>query len=76
LALMAAAIWTFLNDAVDYGFQVFPYLPLELDDDLTAVCVFTILLTAFSVAAAGLARFRPDSSRSGADRAVRSDNPF
>ncbi|MDB4867023.1 MAG: hypothetical protein JWR03_1356 [Cohnella sp.] len=61
-ALLAAAAWTFLNDAVDYTYHVFPYLPYQLDDDLTAVCVFTVLLTALSVMAAGLARFVPAAS--------------
>ncbi|TJY44326.1 DUF1405 domain-containing protein [Cohnella pontilimi] len=63
MALLAAAAWTFLNDTVDYTFHVFPYLPYQLDDDLTAICIFTFLLTAFSVMAAGLARFLPRSSR-------------
>ena len=63
LALAAAAAWTFLNDAVDYTYGVFPYLPGTLMDDLGAVCLFTVLLTAFSVAAAGAARFLPAEGR-------------
>jgi uncharacterized membrane protein YpjA len=73
MALAAAAAWTFLNDTVDYTFHVFPYLPYQLDDDLSAVCVFTVLLTAFSVMAAGLARFLPGSSPFPAETS--SDNP-
>ncbi len=62
-ALMAAAAWTFLNDAVDYLYDVFPYLPDTLNDNLRAVCIFTISLTALSVLAAGAARFLPSSGR-------------
>jgi len=62
-ALMGAAAWTFLNDAVDYVYDVFPYLPNVLYDNLRAVCIFTILLTALSVLAAGAARFVPTSGR-------------
>ena len=58
-ALLVAAAWTFLNDGVDYGFGVYPYLPLTLEDDLTAVCIFTVSLTALSVIASGAARFLP-----------------
>jgi uncharacterized membrane protein YpjA len=58
VALLAAAVWTFLNDTIDYSFEVFPYLPSELYDDLMAVCLFTVLLTAISVISAALARFR------------------
>lgn len=56
-ALLAAAAWTFLNDTVDYVFGVYPYLPTTLHDDLPAVCLFTVMLTLFSVAAAGVSRF-------------------
>jgi uncharacterized membrane protein YpjA len=62
-ALAAAAAWTFLNDTVDYAFGVFPYLPEELYGHLTAVCVFTVALTAFSVASAWAARFLPADGR-------------
>ncbi|TVY04589.1 DUF1405 domain-containing protein [Cohnella terricola] len=57
MALLAAAAWTFLNDTVDYTFDVYPYLPVQLDNDLFYVALFTFLLTALSVAAAGVARF-------------------
>jgi len=65
IALMAAAAWTFLNDAVDYAYGVFPYLPDTLDDNLRAVCVFTVLLTAVSVLAAGAARYLPSEGGRG-----------
>ncbi|MBW5446614.1 DUF1405 domain-containing protein [Cohnella sp. CFH 77786] len=65
VALLVAAAWTFLNDTVDYAFGVFPYLPDTLDDDIAAVCVFTVALTAFSVAAAGAARYLSAEGRTG-----------
>jgi uncharacterized membrane protein YpjA len=57
MALVTAAAWTFLNDTIDYRFDVFPYLPTELYDDLFYVGLFTFLLTAISVLAAALAKF-------------------
>lgn len=65
-ALAAAAAWTFLNDAVDYGFGVYPYLPFELQDDLAGVAWFTFMLTALSVAVAAWARFAPGMKRGAA----------
>lgn len=62
-ALAVAAIWTFLNDTVDYAFGVFPYLPEPLYGQLTSVCVFTVMLTAASVAAAWAARFLPADAK-------------
>ncbi|MBN2984285.1 MULTISPECIES: DUF1405 domain-containing protein [Cohnella] len=57
-ALGAAAFWTFLNDTVDYGYGVYPYLPRQLDPAyLQEVALFTFLLTAFSVMAGGLFRY-------------------
>jgi uncharacterized membrane protein YpjA len=60
-ALAIAALWTLLNDTVDYGFGVYPYLPAELEDDLAAVAAFTFALTGLSVLAVHLAR-RPKAS--------------
>ncbi|WP_239614199.1 DUF1405 domain-containing protein [Cohnella mopanensis] len=57
MALLAAAAWTFLNDTVDYTYDVYPYLPTQLDDDLFYVGLFTFLLTAFSVLCAAVAKF-------------------
>jgi uncharacterized membrane protein YpjA len=58
-SLIAAAAWTFLNDTVDYTFGVFPYLPGTLEEDIASVRLFTVLLTAFSIAAGGAARWMP-----------------
>jgi uncharacterized membrane protein YpjA len=57
MALLAAAAWTFLNDTLDYSYDIFPYLPTQLDDDLVYVALFTFVLTAISVLAAALSRF-------------------
>lgn len=73
-SLIAAAAWTFLNDTVDYTFGVYPNLPTELEDDLAAVCGFTVLLTALSVASAAAARFLPKSRNRSGETA--SDKPF
>lgn len=57
-ALASAACWTFLNDTIDYGYGVYPYLPSQLDPAyVREVAWFTFMLTAFSVMAAGLARY-------------------
>jgi uncharacterized membrane protein YpjA len=57
MALLAAAAWTILNDTIDYRYDVYPYLPSQLNDDLFYVGLFTFLLTALSVLVAALARF-------------------
>lgn len=43
--IMIAAMWTLLNDVVDYTYTVFPWLPSELDNDIISVQNFTFLLT-------------------------------
>lgn len=43
--IMIAAAWTFLNDMMDYTFDIFPWLPGVLQDDVLAVQNFTFLLT-------------------------------
>ncbi|WP_223066647.1 DUF1405 domain-containing protein [Paenibacillus caui] len=48
--ILCAAAWTFLNDTVDYSFGVYPWLPDQLDDNVTEVQNFTFLLTLFSSA--------------------------
>ncbi|GIP53418.1 DUF1405 domain-containing protein [Paenibacillus vini] len=53
--LLCAGAWTLLNDAVDYMFEVYPWLPQPLWDDVPAVMVFTICLTMASVGAGWLA---------------------
>ncbi len=64
ITLLAAAAWTFLNDAVDYRYDVFPYLPKQLYDDLFYVGLFTFILTAISVLSAALAKFAFGSAES------------
>lgn len=54
LALLIAGVWTLLNDTLDYSYGIFPWLPSVLMDDVTWVCVFTVLLTLLSIAAAWL----------------------
>lgn len=68
LALLTAAAWTFLNDTIDYTYEVFPYLPTQLYDDLTYVCIFTFFLTGVSLVSAALAKFAVN------DKAL--DKPF
>ncbi|GIO49522.1 DUF1405 domain-containing protein [Paenibacillus azoreducens] len=49
MMLIPAAVWTFLNDIVDYTYGVFPWLPPQLNDHLLGVQYFTLSLTLFSV---------------------------
>lgn len=51
-ALAGAIAWTLLNDTVDYTYGVFPWLPGQLYDHLSAVELFTYLLTLLSGLAA------------------------
>lgn len=53
--LVIAGAWTLLNDAVDYGFGVYPWLPRPLWDHVTTVAVFTVLLTLASMLAGWIA---------------------
>lgn len=53
--LLGAGAWTLLNDTVDYTYEVYPWLPETLWDDVPAVAVFTVLLTVASIAAGWLA---------------------
>lgn len=56
-ALVFAAAWTFLNDAIDYGYNVYPTLPWQLENDVREIAVFTIVLTGFSLLLAAIAKF-------------------
>ncbi|NDI34377.1 DUF1405 domain-containing protein [Chengkuizengella sediminis] len=47
--IVPVAIWTLFNDFVDYKYYVFPWLPNELEDDLLAIQVFTIILSILSI---------------------------
>lgn len=55
IMLLGAGAWTLLNDTVDYTYEVYPWLPETLWDDVPAVTVFTVALTAASVVAGWLA---------------------
>lgn len=55
LMLLGAGAWTLLNDTVDYTYEVYPWLPETLWDDVSGVAVFTVVLTLASVAAGWLA---------------------
>jgi len=54
LAVAVGAVWTLLNDAIDYTFGVFPYLPQQLYDDLGSVQLLTVSLSAVGIACAFL----------------------
>lgn len=47
--LICAGAWTLLNDAVDYSFGVYPWLPEKLWDDVNEVMIFTVALTLISI---------------------------
>ncbi|MFD0680894.1 MULTISPECIES: DUF1405 domain-containing protein [unclassified Paenibacillus] len=49
LSIFLVAIWAFLNDYMDYGYGVYPWLPESLEDDLNAVATFTVELSFVSV---------------------------
>ncbi|WP_328699965.1 DUF1405 domain-containing protein [Chengkuizengella marina] len=50
--IIPVGIWTLFNDVVDYKYDVFPWLPAELRDDLLEIQIFTILLSILSIFAA------------------------
>lgn len=50
--LPLAVLWTLANDMVDYSVGIYPWLPSVLEDDITEVQNFTIILTLLSAAAA------------------------
>lgn len=62
--LPLALLWTLANDMVDYSAGVYPWLPSELDDDITSVQYFTIGLTLLSAVAAWLFSRRTRSQES------------
>ncbi|PDO11678.1 MAG: hypothetical protein BLM47_00745 [Candidatus Reconcilbacillus cellulovorans] len=55
-AALVAGVCLFLNDAVDYGLGLYPWLPDVLTDDLRAIAMFTIALSAVSLAVAVVLR--------------------
>lgn len=52
--LTVALLWTLLNDLLDYTYNINPWLPRELFDDVPAVRNFTVALTLVSFAACWL----------------------
>ncbi|MFD2672920.1 DUF1405 domain-containing protein [Marinicrinis sediminis] len=58
-AVLVVAVWTLLNDVMDYAEGIFPWLPAPLYDHLTEVAAFTVALSFLSVGCAWmLIRFR------------------
>jgi uncharacterized membrane protein YpjA len=49
LPVTLAALWTFMNDYIDYSFHVFPYLPRSLYDQLSNVQTLTISLSLLGI---------------------------
>lgn len=54
-SLAAVAAWTLYNDYADYHFDIFPWLPGELYDDLTMIQFYTVMLSIISLALAWVA---------------------
>lgn len=52
VAIGVAAAWTWLNDILDYTYDIFPWLPAPLYEHVREVAVFTSVLTGLSAAAA------------------------
>lgn len=48
LAALLALGWMLLNDTMDYGVDIYPWLPSVLEDDLTAIAGFTFVLSVVS----------------------------
>ncbi|WP_438445631.1 DUF1405 domain-containing protein [Gorillibacterium sp. sgz5001074] len=61
--LAAVAVWTLFNDYADYAYIIYPYLPLELDDDVGTVQTFTVYLSIVSLLITWLASKRTGKSR-------------
>lgn len=56
-ALLAASVWTLVNDALDYGLDIHPWLYWPLEDDVPIIAAFTVFMSAVSI---GLAiRLKP-----------------
>ena len=50
ISLLVAALYTWLNDFIDYTYGIYPWLPYPLWDDVPAVAWFTVVLTGLSAA--------------------------
>ena len=48
IASLMALGWMLLNDTMDYGVGMYPWLPQVLEDDLTVIAAFTYALSALS----------------------------
>jgi uncharacterized membrane protein YpjA len=48
LAALLALGWMLLNDTMDYGVGIYPWLPSVLEDDLTVIAGFTFVLSVVS----------------------------
>jgi uncharacterized membrane protein YpjA len=60
LAALLALGWMLLNDAMDYGVGIYPWLPAVLEDDLAVIAPFTFALSAASwFATLAALRLRP-----------------
>lgn len=49
ISTLIAAVYTWLNDTLDYSFDIFPWLPRSLNEYVTAVAWFTFCLTGICV---------------------------
>ncbi len=58
-----AAAWTLLNDFIDYGLGVFPWLPDVLLDDLGPIQIFTTTLSLFGIGCAVASKQIPDRNQ-------------
>ncbi len=63
--LAVASAWMLSNDYVDYHFQVFPWLPDVLNDDLNAIRIFTFALSVVTIGLVYGLRKRPAGRRAG-----------
>jgi uncharacterized membrane protein YpjA len=60
IAALLALAWMLLNDSMDYGVGIYPWLPTVLEDDLPVIAPFTFALSAASyLAALAALRLRP-----------------
>lgn len=53
-AVAVVAVWVLLNDYMDYGHDVYPWLPEVLSDDLPDIALFTVILSLISVGIAAI----------------------
>mgnify|MGYP001082249976 FL=1 len=66
-ALLAASAWTLLNDALDYGLKIHPWLYPPLLDDVPVIGAFTVFMSAVSIGLAAALRPRRAKRGAGAD---------